>query len=432
MWRGRISTSIQQQLHTRSVSVPKLGVMRRRRSSLAVLALCYCHPITVVRSWTPAAPAQVPSRNFHSSSTTSSRPPWCLSQQHKQQQRRYLSSNSNDESTDSNNHNSQAAIQNLPRIYVETPKLAPRSILTLTPSQTNYLNVMRLSSAKRWGEWVGHLRLFNGHDGEWLAKLVVASGTMEEEAATTGKKQRRRRRDPTETAVVECVESLQAQPPTSTTHIHLYMGRLKKPRRKWVLEKATELGVSSLHAVDTDYSNAASSDAWEYDKHFAQVVEAAEQCERCTLPQLSSEPMAWDDLVTTILQNTTAAAAAQKTSPRNGDQPPQWLVCRERSPESRPILQALTNIRNSRNTTHSGGGEEQGEEDDIFIRHVNLLVGPEGGWSPREIEQLAELATQIPTTVQLVSLGSLVLRAETAAIAAVAAAMMSQEQARTD
>jgi 16S rRNA (uracil1498-N3)-methyltransferase len=282
--------------------------------------------------------------------------------------RRYLSSNIAPEDYSKYSH--------LPRVFSDTPTLATKSLITLNPSQAHYLSVMRLTSQKRWGDLAGHLRVFNGKDGEWLARLVITESTSN-----------KRRRDNDETAIIECLETLVVQPPLSKRQVQLYITSLKKPRRKWVLEKATELGVSAIHFLDTQFAQIYND--MDHEKNLAHILEAAEQCERCTLPQVSETMLPFTELVEKIQDDSSGS----------------WLLCRERSPTSVPLLTALQQ-------TSSATGD------------IHLLVGPEGGWSTEELQQLDELASD---RVRSVSLGPLVLRAETAAISAVAACMLHQE-----
>lgn len=287
-------------------------------------------------------------------------------------------------------------ITHLPRLYVDSPSLAQKALISLTPFQSNYLNVMRVTSIKRWGQWAGHVRIFNGRNGEWIAKMIVTE-------ASAAPQRRKRQNANTDNTILECLQqTMQQSPSQPSDEVHLHMGRLKKPRRKWVLEKATELGIASIDIIDTEFS--AMTDVWEYDKHFTQVVEAAEQCERLTIPLLSTEPTTWTGLIQTIEETGSESVGIDH----------HWLVCRERSPEQTlPILSTLRMI----------------DEDAAAGRNssVHILVGPEGGWSPVELEGLTELKLA-GKNVHFVSLGPLVLRAETAAISAVTATILSNDQ----
>jgi len=91
------------------------------------------------------------------------------------------------------------------------------------------------------------------------------------------------------------------------------------------------------------------------------------------------------------------------------------LICRERTAGcSVPVLKLLENLCN--NKTFSG---------------VAFVVGPEGGWSPSE-EALCDQYTLSSSNIHCVSLGSLVLRAETASIAAVGACALYQDLHKDD
>lgn len=230
-----------------------------------------------------------------------------------------------------------------------------------------------------------------------MAKMLV-------DESSAAPKRRRRQNANTGTSILECIQRTKEQSPSQPSgEVHLHMGRLKKQRRKWVLEKATELGVASIDIVDTEFC--AVTDVWEYDKHFTQVVEAAEQCERLTVPRLSREPTAWLDLIKMV----------EDLGANSVEFDHHWLVCRERSPEqTQPILSTLKKI---------DGRVEEAK----VCSSIHILVGPEGGWSRAELEQFTQLRLE-GKNVHFVSLGSLVLRAETAAISAATATILFNDQ----
>lgn len=88
------------------------------------------------------------------------------------------------------------------------------------------------------------------------------------------------------------------------------------------------------------------------------------------------------------------------------------LICRERERGS-PILHILSNQLFKPST------------------RTAFLIGPEGGWSPKE-EALFDERSDISDNIQSVSLGDLVLRAETCAIAAATAWKLLHDQADTE
>jgi 16S rRNA (uracil1498-N3)-methyltransferase len=195
--------------------------------------------------------------------------------------------------------------------------------------------------------------------------------------------------------------------------IHLYLGYLKdKQRRKWVVEKATELGIDSIQILDAEYSASAGSASykpkdvkWEaddQDKHALHAIEAAEQSERLTVPSIGVNLWSVDtEVAEEVAQTTTTEGGGDEI---DSNERHLWLVCLERSETSPPILTVLT--------------EELAAATATTKTIVHLLVGPEGGWSPTELQAFSNLG------IMSVSLGSSVLRAETAAITAVAAVAM--------
>ena len=145
-----------------------------------------------------------------------------------------------------------------------------------------------------------------------------------------------------------------------------------------------------------------------------QVIEASEQCERLTIPQLSKQPIDFDDLIDQMTTTAAAPSNAVVHNNNNGnkddDSPTLWLICRERQPSSKSILKTL-------------------EDQKTRYKSINICVGPEGGWSQKEVKKFEQLVNtqqqEQEDNVKFVSLGPLVLRAETAAISAIAAVMMS-------
>ena len=157
-------------------------------------------------------------------------------------------------------------------------------------------------------------------------------------------------------------------------HTALYASLIKFDRFELMLEKATELGVSEVTPVVAERSERGLEQA--APKRLARwkrvAREASEQSRRATLPVIEL-PLDFDE----ALSNETGHRFALEE-----DGAP-------------PILAALPEARKS--------GER-----------VALLVGPEGGWTDRE------RASMVAAGWKAVSLGANILRAETAAIAALA------------
>ena len=143
---------------------------------------------------------------------------------------------------------------------------------------------------------------------------------------------------------------------------------IKRGRIDWVAEKASELGVSRLVPVAT---RRAVVDKLNAERLRAHMIEAAEQCERTALPELA-------DLV------------------------PLDRLLRD-WPQARRLFFA-----DEEGGAHLLGAIRENSGPAAF------LIGPEGGLDPAEREAIRACASAVP-----VSLGPRILRAETAAVAAV-------------
>ncbi len=169
------------------------------------------------------------------------------------------------------------------------------------------------------------------------------------------------------------MEKLDAPPPA--VRISLFPALIKFDRFEWLIEKATELGVSAIYpfeAARTDRGLAQASV-----KRLARwqkiALEASQQSRRVHLPRI--EPTVRFTKALQIEANVR-------------------LLLNE-NPDVPPILQLLPESR-------------------AAADHVALLLGPEGGWTDEERRQ-AITAGWIPG-----SFGKMILRAETAAIAGLA------------
>jgi 16S rRNA (uracil1498-N3)-methyltransferase len=177
-------------------------------------------------------------------------------------------------------------------------------------------------------------------------------------------------KDRVEVTIVETLPVV-AEP---TPRITLAQGLVKGERMDWIVQKATELGASCIQPLRTDRSEVRLDDARaerRAERWHRIAVEASKQCERAWLPELA-EPL------------TVAGALARL------DGPAVAFVERDAEP-ARPALEALR-------------GAER----------LAVFVGPEGGWTGDELAALAAAA------VPCLSLGPQILRAETAAVAALA------------
>ena len=176
-----------------------------------------------------------------------------------------------------------------------------------------------------------------------------------------------------EHVIFRTIEKLAAEEPP--LHVILCAAIIKFDHFEWMIEKATELGMARLVPViamrtekGLDQAARKRLDRWR-----RIGIEASQQSRRAHLPEVS-EPV-----------NLTQGLAVSATH----------RYALDESPTATPLANALPPQRNTDDT-------------------VALLIGPEGGWTEEEREQFT-IAGWRPA-----SLGPLILRAETAAIAALA------------
>ena len=163
---------------------------------------------------------------------------------------------------------------------------------------------------------------------------------------------------------------------------------VKKARIDFVAQKASELGVSALQPVMTRHTQVARVNL---ERLRANAIEAAEQCARLSVP-------------TVFPPRKLDAVIADWPADRN-------ILLLDETQTGIPIVDTLR-----------ARGEARGRPWAVF-------VGPEGGYAPEELDLLRRLANVTP-----VGLGGRLLRADTAAIAALACwqAVLGDWTARPD
>ena len=286
------------------------------------------------------------------------------------------------------------------RLHVPTP-LAPDAAVAPTLDQSRYLTqVMRLKLGDS-------LLVFNGIDGEWRCVIteVLKKGV-----------------------VLRAEE--QVRPQAMGPDVQLLIAVVKKSALEFAVEKATELGARRVGLVVTHRTQVQHV---RMDRLDAIAIEAAEQTGRLDVPMID-EPVKLGDLLDgweagrrLMFCDETGGAPAWKTlrepSPSRGegwvgvDAPPSPKRAREaadavgqRHPSPSLDHPASTPIPDGR---RPASGDPSSTPLEGEGRRWAILIGPEGGFSPEERERLRAL----PFTTA-VSLGPRILRADTAAVAA--------------
>lgn len=293
-----------------------------------------------------------------------------------------------------------------PRLYLGGSNLHVGQTVELTSEQTRYLvSVMRL----RDGSLV---RVFDGVNGEFLA-AVSGSG---EKSGRSSNSRRRRLGVGGDQVVVLRVDHLTRRQPGSglqggeelggdTPDVELIFAPIRKQRLKILVEKVVEIGASRLTPVLTARTQkGALSDANALGKLGLTAIEAAEQCERMTVPRVGATPVP----ILSLLQDTELRRS--HSSDGAVEERGIIFVCKERDLDAPPLLEALAKYARNRegNGTSSSRGGRSGSPQSTTVA---FLIGPEGGFDPDEMSAMA-----LYPFVQFVSLGPTVLRAETAAV----------------
>lgn len=203
------------------------------------------------------------------------------------------------------------------------------------------------------------ITLFNGEGGQWRATIL-----------------RMGRSD-----VAVRVDGFEAVDPEPQRRVHLALGMPANDRMDWLVEKAAELGVASVQPLHTAHSvlRLSGERATKKQAHWQQVaVAACEQCGGNRVPAVHpvAELAAWQRTASGVAPLRCVLSLAEGT---------------------RPLAEVL--------------------HDTAADTPVLFLSGPEGGLSPSE-DAAARGAGFVPVT-----LGARVLRAETAALAALVLAL---------
>jgi 16S rRNA (uracil1498-N3)-methyltransferase len=180
-----------------------------------------------------------------------------------------------------------------------------------------------------------------------------------------------------ENVVFRTLEKLPTIP--ASARFELYAALIKFDRFEWIVEKATELGVTEIVPIEATRSERGleKAAAKRVERWRRIALEASQQSRRAHLPEIA-EPVPLNDVVNGAIARTGS-----------------YRYLLDENPGAIPLFQTLPTVRSPQDT-------------------VAILTGPEGGWTEEERASFTA-ASWTP-----VSMGPLILRAETAVIAALA------------
>ncbi len=149
-------------------------------------------------------------------------------------------------------------------------------------------------------------------------------------------------------------------------NVSLYAAVVKKDTFEWIVEKATELGVSDIVPVIAERSEKKNLNVERLEKI---AIEASEQSGRGTVPKIHPV-ISFSDAIAEIIKRKQPAIVFDPS------------------------------------------GMKFSEKDFAALNSTVVFIGPEGGWSPDELNAFKK------ADIPILSFGPQILRAETAVIAA--------------
>ena len=224
------------------------------------------------------------------------------------------------------------------RLYFDK-KLSPNIMIYIKEKQHHFLkNVLRIKVEDL-------ITVFDGVTGEWITEVISIN------------------RDNIVLQIKKKISEIKEE-----TDLWLIFSPIKLFRMNITIQKATELGVSQFFPCITQNTNQTKINMRNL---YMNIVEAAEQSERLTLPKLN-EVVNLNNLL--------------RDFPKDRG----LIFCNENDKNLPNIFNALEN------------------KSSIFKKWA-ILIGPEGGFSETETKEILSISSTIP-----VSLGKRILRSDTA------------------
>lgn len=179
--------------------------------------------------------------------------------------------------------------------------------------------------------------------------------------------------------------------------VSLYQGIPKASKMEVIIQKTVEMGVDTI--IPTFMERTVVVDKGQFGKKLSRWQkisdEAVKQCKRGMIPEVR-QPLLFAEVLKELAADYDL------------------VICPYENEENRTMKDCLREFAAQENQVGSNGKAPR----------IAVLIGPEGGFSEKEIERLTEAADG---AVQLVSLGKTILRTETAGLAALAMIMYEME-----
>jgi len=238
----------------------------------------------------------------------------------------------------------------IPRIYLDQAISIDATVDLDSQASQHVSKVLRLAIGDT-------IQLFNGKDGDVLAEIIEASK---------------------KTTTVKITEQLL---PQQAMPLHSHLGQVisKGDRMEYTIQKATELGICEITPLWSERCEVKlKGDRLEkkLDQWRKIAISSCEQNGRNQLPIIHS-PMNYDEWAKQINQQKQSEITAN------------FVLHPHPNPEQQVQLKDFNNVQ-----------------------HVNLLIGPEGGFSGSEVQQA------VNEEFDYLTLGPRVFRTETASVAA--------------
>jgi len=229
------------------------------------------------------------------------------------------------------------------RLYVEK-ELSPNIMIYIKDKQHHFLkNVLRIKIQDT-------ISVFDGKTGEWLSRVMSINR---------------------ENIVLQIIKKNKSM--MSDIDVWLIFAPIKSYRMNITTQKATELGVSKFIPCITQNTNQPKINIRNLKMN---IIEAAEQSERLTIPSIE-QSIKLNDLLNTFPKDRGI------------------IFCNEINKDLPLINEVLPNHLNN-------------------YKKWAVLIGPEGGFTELEVNKIESIKSSIP-----VSLGKRILRSDTATTAAV-------------